>query len=406
MRRKIYIYIILLSVILSGSCALFYPQFFVEDAIDKRGDSNWGTPAHVNQYWEAVGQRGFSAGTASYIKIDFDTVSGLPYVAYRDSSNNNAVSVMKYNGTNWVYVGNPGFSVGDSRYVDLFVDGAVPYVAFQDMTNGGKLSVMTYSGGTWQYVGGAGVTVREVRDISLYVSGGIPYVAFADKDTLYSLNVKQYSGGVWNDLSTNKITANSVAGVSLWVEGGVPYALFQDTDYFSSATLFRYLGSPAAGWTSVGFRGFSDGAVSGTVLAFDAAVPYAAFQDIANGSRATVMKYTLGVWSTVGAKGFTPNVAAFIDFSINSGTPYIVFEDWDSTLYATVMKYLPSGVVHTNSGTGAITTNDGWVAVGGKGFSGGVATYLSMDFYNNIPYVAFLDGSTAGSNKVTVMRLK
>ncbi|NPV02200.1 MAG: hypothetical protein HPY53_12565 [Brevinematales bacterium] len=406
MKRLITIYLIMITALFAGSCALFYPQFFVEDAIDKRGDSNWSVQDKVNPYWEVVGLRGFSAGTASYVELDFDTVNGIPYVAYRDSSNNNAVSVMKYDGTNWVYVGAPGFSIGDSRYIDLFIDGTVPYVAFQDMTNAGKLSVMTYSGGTWQYVGGAGITAREVRDISLYVSGGVPYVAFADRDTTYSLSVKAFSGGIWNDLSTNQITAMSVAGVSLWVEGGVPYALFQDTEYFNSVTLFKYLGSPSAGWGNVGFRGFSDGAAGSTVLAFDSGAPYASFQDIANGSRATVMKCTLGVWSVVGTKGFTPDVAAFIDFAVDSGTPYVVFEDWSAALYATAMKYLPSGVVHTNSGTGAVTTNDGWVPVGGKGFSGGVATFISLDIYNHIPYVAFLDGSAAGSNKVTVMRLK
>ncbi|OHD56635.1 MAG: hypothetical protein A2Y33_01175 [Spirochaetes bacterium GWF1_51_8] len=403
--KKLFLLISLFAAF--ASCALFYPQFFVEDAIDKRGDTNWSVNPPVNPFWELVGPRGFSMGTVSYVKLDFDTVSGVPYVAFRDTSNMGAVSVMRYDGTNWVYVGAPGFSGGDSRYLDFFIDGSTPYVAFQDMTNGGMLSVMRYTAGNWEYLTNAGISVRAARDISLFVSGGNVYAAFADQDELYGLSVYQFNGTVWSDLTTEAVTAEAVSGVSLWVDGGVPYAAFQDSEYFNSATVMRYLGPPASnGWLSMGFRGFSDGPVSGPVLAFNSGTPYVAFQDLANGSRATVMKFTGLTWTPLGLEGFTQDVAAFIDFAFDNNTPYIVFEDWDMALRATLKKYQPSGVVTTNSGTGAITTNDGWVSVGGAGFSAGAATFLSLDFYNNIPYVAFVDGSTAGSNKLTVMRLK
>ena len=52
---------------------------------------------------------------------------------------------MKFDGTNWVNVGNAGFSAGVADYTSLAItsDGT-PYVAYRDGGNSGEATVMSY----------------------------------------------------------------------------------------------------------------------------------------------------------------------------------------------------------------------------------------------------------------------
>lgn len=63
------------------------------------------------------------------------------------------VSVMKFDGTEWVYVGTRYIIQYGSDFVSLATDSAsIPYVAFQDKGDLNKLSVMKFNGSEWDYV--------------------------------------------------------------------------------------------------------------------------------------------------------------------------------------------------------------------------------------------------------------
>lgn len=47
-------------------------------------------------------------------------------------------------------------------------------------------------------------------------------------------------------------------------------------------------------------------------------IPYVAYQDVANGSRATVQKFSAGAWSVVGTAGFSVGSA---NYTQSAGDP-------------------------------------------------------------------------------------
>ncbi len=94
--------------------------------------------------WVFEGDAGFTTGAAYTTTLAFSP-SGEPYVAYRDKGNLYRATVMKYDGSKWVYDGNAGFSVKEVEFITLaFSPDGYPYVAFSDNANGYKATVMCH----------------------------------------------------------------------------------------------------------------------------------------------------------------------------------------------------------------------------------------------------------------------
>ena len=95
--------------------------------------------------WTLVDSTG-SLVTAEYCSIAFKPSTGDPYVAFKDVSNSNKTTVMKYNGTTWEVVGSIGFS-NTAQWHTLKFNPLTqePYVAFgEDTGSGYKTTVMRY----------------------------------------------------------------------------------------------------------------------------------------------------------------------------------------------------------------------------------------------------------------------
>ena len=71
--------------------------------------------------------------------------NGQPYVTFEDFGNSAKASVMKFDGNNWVYVGNAGFSPGYVYWTSMALNtsGQI-YLAFMDYANANRATVMTY----------------------------------------------------------------------------------------------------------------------------------------------------------------------------------------------------------------------------------------------------------------------
>jgi Bacterial surface proteins containing Ig-like domains len=156
--------------------------------------------------WEPVGTAGFSYGMISSISLAVDK-NGTPYVGYDvggyglmlAASGSNESCVMKFTGvteanpTGWESVGSTGFAdcyTSDSR---IAVDsGGTLYVAYRDDNSSQKLTVKKYDGANWVNVGNAGFSAGHIVYMSLMLRGGTPYVAYGDMANNYKATVKRF----------------------------------------------------------------------------------------------------------------------------------------------------------------------------------------------------------------------
>ncbi len=198
----------------------------------------------------------------------------------------------------------------------------------------------------------------------------------------------QAAGG-WENVGPAGFSAGGVYYVSLTFNAGTPYVAFQDVQNGSKASVMKFDGTD---WVYVGSAGFSAGQASFVSLAFDSGTPYVAYRDDANGRKASVMKFDAlsGNWVNVGPAGFSTGEVYYAALAFDGGTPFVAFQDRSTPDYKlTVMKF------------DALSGN--WVNVGPANFSPSVAYFISLAVDSGRPYVAFQDRSTLG-NKASVMK--
>jgi hypothetical protein len=305
-------------------------------------DSDYGDKATVLKYdgvnkWSPVGPKGFTPDRADWVSLAMDK-NNVPYIAFSDSSvpdmgSFGKASVMKFNGTKWVNVGTPGFSVDGAQYTRLAFDkNNVPYITYVDAFTG-TLSTMkldTSSIPTWVPVGVAGYS----RGVAWYPSMvfdnlNMPYVAFREQTTGMAM-VMKYDGGTWQVVGANTPSLGSVDSTEIKFDSNNElYIAYMDWTENGKITVMK-LDSRIASWVPVGTAGFTKEESYGSSLEIYNNVPYVSFSYVAAYSGKTedgvvVMKYdsTLKRWGEVGeAPMADPNV--YTDIVIDRfGVPFV-----------------------------------------------------------------------------------
>jgi hypothetical protein len=154
--------------------------------------------------WETVGQPSISLGNATCLSLFI--YNGTPYIAYCDKAYERIMgtnkpihyakaTVREFNGTIWEDVGTAGFSADEAVNTDLFVYNGTPYVIFQDNSfpNGlGRASLMKYDGSNWVYVGSQGFNGNHTAMYdTIFIDNGTIYIAYRDA-TSGKLTVMKY----------------------------------------------------------------------------------------------------------------------------------------------------------------------------------------------------------------------
>lgn len=229
-------------------------------AIDSNGivyvayrDSSESNKISVMKYdsgvgsWQDVGSDGFTNSEAFNISLDIDA-NNDPYVAFADSDASSKFSVMKFDagsGT-WGYLGSAGFSAGTTGYgrIAIAADNT-PYVAYVDQANSNYPTVQRFNGTSWELVGIAGFAgvaaatslVSHGDQISIVINGNTPYLNFGT--TSLQMYSYMYNGSGWTALS-NPVRTSFRFGTSV-VSQGKMYALGLDRVSFDEyATLLQY----------------------------------------------------------------------------------------------------------------------------------------------------------------------
>ena len=381
----------------------------------------------VNGVWTSVGPAGFSATggaltPATFVKIVLNGTT--PYIAFWDRSQ--SICVMKFDGTNWVLVGNrfsnvpvfntAGFTFytnytspdlshtldGDGNLTsrgllspfDFTVDNAgTPYVSFPDnQFQGGDLTlptVMKFDGTNWVYVGkgiamGTGNTLMSTSFVKMALDNtGIPYIACSIVNGGgFALNAteifKYVSGTTWQQVGSI-ISGKLVNDMTIDANNNIYLATKNVND--SKATVMTYNGTS---WVGVGSTGFSAGKVSRMYIKTgNTGVPIVSYSDMSNGGKATVMRYLNNSWQLIGNAGFTSS-SVNNTFSTYTGAPIAVFGygttyiAWQntSTDQANAMVYTPvlsintptSNLISSTSALfGGTVLDEGTSAITGRG---------------------------------------
>ena len=320
--------------------------------------------------WSFVGTEAFTASEVADCKITIDS-TGTPYIAFTDGNASDLLSVMKYSGGQWNYVGTAGgINTNTSNYIDLKVDAAgTPYVAYQDDVSK-KANVKKFDGTNWVQVGAADF-VQTYDEISLAInSSGNPMVVFQNSSPNaihYAFNGTSWSAGNpyqlgswtkyisfaldntdvycayrntyndWLEVAKNgtKICestgiGNNAEHISIAVDGsGTLYVAYSDATW---AKVYKY-GGLGTTWSQ------SILAYNGTNNSLETDQSGALWWAYQNSSgKATVKKYTTS-WATKGNQ-FTTGAADYLSLAINpAGDPYVFFRDGANSNKGTVMVY-------------------------------------------------------------------
>ncbi|MBI2722991.1 MAG: T9SS type A sorting domain-containing protein [Bacteroidetes bacterium] len=278
-------------------------------AFTSAGATGGGTVMMYNgSSWVVVGTPEFTPQNATFTTILIDSYD-VPYVAFRDFSQGARASVMKFNGTNWVYVGSPGFSAigntnssGASDISFKISPQGELYVSYLDQPNNYKASVMRFDGSSWVYVGAPGFSAGDAGSPSLaFDSSGTPFVGYTDGGNAYKATVMKFDGASWNPLGSAAFTPEGAEFTSLAIDKyNTPYIAYKDYANGQKASLMKFDGS---NWVNVGQPGFSIADVYYISLAIDNnGTPYVGYADqstLPHWGYTTVMKYETNSITTI-----------------------------------------------------------------------------------------------------------
>ena len=147
----------------------------------------------VGELWMQVGN-----GEVSDITIDKGyqdlaiDANGNIYLAYC-ATGTNLLTVYRYNGSEWESLGEDVAS-GSVKGIDVAIDDEQNfYVAYADMNMGDKMSVVKYDGEAWSYVGQRAFTESSVDSyFSMALLNNSPCVVYADIAMGYKASAKYY----------------------------------------------------------------------------------------------------------------------------------------------------------------------------------------------------------------------
>ncbi|WP_345077111.1 Ig-like domain-containing protein, partial [Nemorincola caseinilytica] len=288
--------------------------------------------------WNRAGDYVVDVGTT---KAHMAMMDSTPYVAFADPYNAYKVSVKKFDGTNWVFVGTPGFTPYTATPM-IAIHNGVPYVAYSQMGTS-KASVMKFNGTSWVLVGSAEFTPSNSNGVKIAISSsGTIFIAYVNSSG--RLTVMKYNGTSWVLLGSEGFTNVGGNTHNLAVDGsGTPYVSFGDyngpvTADYGKGSVMKFNGTS---WEYVGSPFFSERmTANASFISSESGTLYMANSHFTpHPNVLKVWKYDGSSWTetSVGMKDINRNASLALD---SNDVPYIAYEDLNSPLSdVTVRKF-------------------------------------------------------------------
>lgn len=259
------------------------------------GDINYGQRATVLRYngsnWSAFGPPGMSDNfiTNSGLVVDNQNTPILAYIERNATTGKYEISVRRFNGSTWDYLGAKGFAVSSPSSVPIPIvldKNEVPYIAYTASENGYKIVVARFDGTQW-------VNVGDFPNSPSYY----PSLAFDSNNELFisyqqgsGIAIRHFDGTNWIPVGNGSSSYSSAMYTSLVFDSNdIPYVGFttQSFGLKGRPTVLKLEGSD---WVSVG-QGISKAEfVNSLDMAFDGTNKLIA---VYNGSGAYAQTYTI-----------------------------------------------------------------------------------------------------------------
>jgi N-acetylneuraminic acid mutarotase len=262
--------------------------------------------------WSLIGSPQTSAGDHGF-SID---QNDKPYLLIRDVENGLKASVKVFNGSGYVYVGNPGFSAGVISFpmvMDISSTGII-FVSFKDAANGNGGTVMKFENGAWSYVGSPGFATAGIGNIRVD-QNGVPYIVSGG-------SIYKYDGTNWALIGASSIYTGTLD--IQFDKNNVPFIVFVNTANHR-VNVKKFNGTS---WQNVGPASASTTQASVPYIAFDENNnPYIFYMEIP-GYISVVKKFDGTNWVTLGNTGFITSNARAQGIKINkANVPYVCYQN-------------------------------------------------------------------------------
>jgi len=198
-----------------------------------------GDPATT---WPAVTQ------DALYYDLAFHPTTYEPYVSWAGSFSGSKTSgVVRYDGNNWVTVGDGSINEVNSNWSCEMAFSPVTsqlYLACSGATNWYPPRVVKWDGASWTQVGPDVISSNKAAlaiKIAFKPGTDIPYIAYADANNSNRPTVKKLSGNQWVNVGTGVISTSGSDYLSMAFHpsDGTLYVGYKDTSNSNRATVYQ-----------------------------------------------------------------------------------------------------------------------------------------------------------------------
>ena len=294
-----------------------------------------------NNHWTYVGQPGFAGNFYDNVgAVGMSFSNDTPYVYFRDDEYDGKASVLKFDGANWVSVGPRGFSDSAIAFGNIVVSEGVPFVVFRDyyeVPTNFAIKVMKFDGMNWVYVGNPEINSPS-NFPALFFFNDTAFVTYMDNNNSSRAGIKKFNGNNWVNVGNQGFNNCEISGTSINMSfctteplSGVPFVALSNTCQYnvpSVTTVYKLANNQ---WEQIGTVGNVDtlyGNHWDLHISLKGVNPQIAFIEAGH----TYVKEYDGVnWLNLGDPNTLPG-SYTIDFEFTQGSSYLAYASHNGSI--------------------------------------------------------------------------